>query len=798
MPETFPATAEEHADRLAEIVEAALELAPEERVAFVEGTCGAEPELRAEVDSLLKFQAQATGFIEVPAYQLAAATLVDEESALSPGQMLGEYKIRSLLGEGGMGEVYLAEDTALGRTVAIKLVKRGFGRANFLRQFRQEERILAGLTHPHIARLYGGAVTADGLPYFVMEYVEGDPLDTYCALHRLGLRARLEMFCKICSAVSYAHQHLVIHRDLKPANIRVTIEGDPKLLDFGIARLIDEHEGAAGETISVPGLMTPDYASPEQVRGERMTTASDVYSLGVILYELLSGEKPYRLTSRRAEEISRAITETEPPRPSTAARQQGAELTNRKSLRGDLDNIVLMAMRKEPERRYGSVAQFAGDIGRYLEGRPVVARHDTWTYRSAKFVRRHKVAVAAAALVLASLLGGILTTSWEASRAEKARALAQGRFEDVRRLAHSLMFEIHDSVADLPGSTPTRKLIVSRALEYLNNLARDAGDDPSLARELASAYVKVGNVQGNPNNSNLGDTTGALESFEKAKHLTEALLARHPGDAQARRQLGVVEEKMSDVQAAMGDLPAAVANAQRSLAAFQSFAESDPSVAAQQSLAISSFKTGDVLGNPNFPNNGDKAGALEHYQRALRILQKLPAAEGDDFKTPRLIGLVEERLGTMFEVAENIPAAREHYAASRTIRLRLAEAHPENTDVLRDAAIADEKMANIMTASGDLQAALEHRQRSLEIFARLAEADPKNALAHRSLAISYEHLGDLLGNPKGPNLGRIPEAIAAYHRAEQILTGLSDAADTRTRESLQEVRAALALIETTR
>jgi non-specific serine/threonine protein kinase/serine/threonine-protein kinase len=511
-----------------------------------------------------------------------------------------------------------------------------------------------------------------------------------------------------------------------------------------------------------------------------MTTTSDVYSLGVILYELLTGEKPYRLTTRRPDEISRAITETVPVRPSAVPTD------TRKVLRGDLDNIVLMAMRKEPERRYASVAQLANDIGRHLDGRPVIARRDTWSYRSAKFVRRHKLAVAGAVLLLLSLLGGILATSWEAQRAEQARALAQRRFDEVRRLARSLMFDIHDSVADLPGSTPTRQLIVSRALEYLNNLAHDASNDPALSRELTSAYIKVGNVQGNPNNANLGDTVGAMESYRRAKGLTDELLRVAPDDALAQRQAGVVAEKMCDVQAATGDIAGAVANAQRSLATFKALAEKNAQdVAAQQSLAISYFKTGDVLGNPNFANNGDVAGAVEHYRAALGILEALPAPTGDDFKTPRLIGVVHERLGTMLETAGDLGRAQEHYSASRAIRLRLAEQHPENTDVVRDAAIAHEKMANVMVAAGDLERALEDRERSLEIFARLAEADPKNVLAQRSVAISHTHLAELLGGPPAPNLGRTNDAIAQYSRAIELLAKIVDLGDAKTREALE-------------
>ncbi len=414
----------ETAARIADIVEAALELERSEWPSFLDRECSGDPALRAEVESLLGYREQAAEFIEGAAIQANAEFFANEDSVLEPGQLVAQNQILSQIGAGGMGEVYLAEDLSLGRKVVLKLVKHGLGGRELIRHFHQEERILAGLTHPNIARLYGAAVTDDGVPYFVMEYVEGERLDEFCTLRQLPVADRLQLFRKICAAVAYAHQHLVIHRDLKPANIWVTPEGEPKLLDFGIAKLLDPGDDIPAEqTITLLGMMTPEYASPEQVRGETMTTASDVYSLGVILYELLVGQKPYRLTSRQPAAIARAITEEVPPRPSTAvASNQQPAIKNQKSLRGDLDNIVLMAIRKEPERRYASVAFFAEDIRRHLEGRPVIARKDTLRYRSAKFVARNKFGVAAAGVVLATLLGGIVTTQWEAERAEQQRA----------------------------------------------------------------------------------------------------------------------------------------------------------------------------------------------------------------------------------------------------------------------------------------------------------------------------------------------------------------------------------------
>jgi len=426
----------ERAERLAELVKSAVERGPESRAAFLEEECRSDPAMRAEISSLLQQQEGVSRFIEVPALHFAAESFLGQ-CALSAGQIIGHYETVSLIGSGGMGEVYLAQDRQLDRRVALKLIRRGLNSEDIIRHFKREEHLLASLNHPNIAQLYGSGLTADGVPFFVMEYVEGQRLDDYCNERKLETKERLQLFRKVCSAVTYAHQRLVIHRDLKPANVRVTAEGEPKLLDFGIAKLIEvENAQSSSMTLTLQGVMTPEYASPEQVRGESMTTASDVYSLGVVLYKLLTGQSPYRTTTNRPDEIMRAITDQAPERPSTAMARSLSDssdnpqsaIRNPKFLKGDLDNIALMALRKDPTRRYQSVGQFSADIQRHLEGLPVVARKVTFTYRASKFIRRHRVAVAAAFLISISLVGGMITTTWQAqvARHEKVKA------EDVK------------------------------------------------------------------------------------------------------------------------------------------------------------------------------------------------------------------------------------------------------------------------------------------------------------------------------------------------------------------------------
>jgi len=630
----------------------------------------------------------------------------------------------------------------------------------------------------------------------VMEYVEGERLEEFCQLRRLTISQRLELFRKLCSAVAYAHQHLVIHRDLKPGNIRVTPEGEPKLLDFGIARLLDEStENTSEQTVSLAGLMTPEYASPEQVRGEPMTTASDVYSLGVILYELLTGEKPYRITSRKPAEIAQAITDQAPVRPSSAtASNAKPDFKSQPSLRGDLDNIVLMAMRKEPARRYSSVAQFSEDIRRHLANLPVVARPDTWRYRSSKFIRRHKVGVLTAALIALALLAGMATTTWQARVAQRERLRAEQRFNDVRQLANSYLFEIHDAIENLPGSTPARELLVKRALEYLDKLAREGAGDLTLQRDVVMAYLKVGNVQGNPRNANLGNSQGALESYRKGLAITDKWPAMI-GDVTTRRPIALLHEKMADVEAETNQVEQAVQSARKSLSIFQELAAAHPDSAdAQRSAAISHLKVGDVLGNPNYVNFGDQKGAMENYQAAARILESLYSANSGDVRTRRFLGMIHERIGAVFEFQKDVPGTLAEYQRSAEIRVPLAAEFPSDVSLMRDAAIAYEKLGNIMSTTGNREAALENRRKSLEILRNLLQVDPQNISAQHSLAVSHSHLADLLGNTEGAIFDQRSEAIEHYRHAVSLLQAIkqADPANAAAARDLKEVEAKLA------
>jgi serine/threonine protein kinase len=414
--------------------------------------------------------------------------------------MIGPYRLLHLIGEGGMGEVYLAErENEFRKRVAIKLIRAGMASQEVVRRFVMERHMLAALNHPHIVRLVDGGATDEGLPYLVVDYVEGVSIDAYCDRKKLSIDNRLRLFIDVCDAVQYAHRSLIIHCDLKPGNILVTAEGTAMLLDFGIAKLLDPIAlGLATQTMTRLRAFTPQYASPEQLRGEPVTTATDTYALGVILFELLTGHSPYRVTAAGSlVEWIRSVCDEDSDAPSVAIERviaapaadeksernltpetvsrhrEGNPQALRRRLQGDLDAITLKALRKEPRERYGSVDQLAEDLRRHLAGRPVLARKNTAGYVTRKFLQRHKFACLAAALLLMSVVAGLTATLWEAR-------IAARRFDDVRSLAHTFLFDVHDSIRNLPGSTEARSLIAKTGAAYLDRLARDSRGNSSL------------------------------------------------------------------------------------------------------------------------------------------------------------------------------------------------------------------------------------------------------------------------------------------------------------------------------
>jgi serine/threonine-protein kinase len=505
--------------QIEELFHSALECEPAQRSALLDSGCGADASLRQEIESLL-LSYEKGSFTETPAFVEGVRLLEDRESRSFVGRSIGPYRVIREIGRGGMGAVYLASraDQAFEKQVAIKLIKRGLDTDDVLRRFRGERQILANLDHPNITRLLDGGTTDEGLPYFVMEYIQGQPIDQYCDQHELNITDRLKLFQSVCSAVQYAHQNLVIHRDIKAGNILVTQEGVPRLLDFGIAKLLASDPAGADPTVTITRRMTPESASPEQVRGGAITTTSDVYSLGVLLYKLLTGHSPYRLEGREPQEIERAICEQDPEKASAAVgrtedlgasspvtsqsvseTREGTPDKLRRRLQGDLDNIVLMALRKEPQRRYASVEQFSQDITRHLENLPVLARSDTAGYRAAKFIARHKAGVAAAALLLLSLSAGIAATTWQARVAVAEGERARRESAKAQRINAFLQDMLSFSSPGYGSSNP-RKDPDAKVSEVVDQAARRAeselGDQPEVLAEMQRTIGTVYFAQG--------------------------------------------------------------------------------------------------------------------------------------------------------------------------------------------------------------------------------------------------------------------------------------------------------------
>ena len=763
-----------------------------ERPAYLERTCGADAELRREVESLLRSHEQADGFLQAPPAELIAASFATLPAANLVGRRIGVYQILEEIGRGGMGEVYRAvrADGQYDKQVAIKVVRVGWNSTVLFERFRQERQILASLEHPNIARLYDGGTDESGLPYLVMELIEGERIDAYCDRLALSIDARLRLFGRVCDAVQYAHQRLVIHRDIKPGNILVTADGVPKLLDFGLAKFLQADEQLMDPTLFRP--LTPAYASPEQVRGETLTTASDVYSLGVVLYELLTGCSPYRTATRTSLEISQAVAQTEPRRPSAAlaaaapdspglSAAEAAQTISRarasspsrlrRQLTGDLDSIVLTALRKEPQRRYGSVQQFAQDIERHLQGLPVLAIRGRWRYQVGKFMVRNKTVVAATAAVIVALVGGILVSMHQARVAQTERARAEARFSDIRKLANSLIFDVNDAMADTPGNTAVRKMLLDRAVEYLDKLSKDAEGQPDLQSELAWGYQRLAAVQGSTTESSLGDAKAALLSNRKALAHFEATASADPRNVADQLNVAMMYRILSFGSLAREEgrqeLERALAITRRLLAA------NPNNVKVKNELSIEYQDIGfvqDAIGN--------RAAALPAYRAnrdlKLEIIRADPgntaAARGIGMATV-ILGDAQGRLGMLDDAMASIHDGIARY-----------QALPKGMDdvhITRELAVSRVKYADVLLMRGEIaaaQAAFHEARRTVEPLAR---QDPKNILLQDDVAWLDYHDGkiELLLGHYAPARLRLQRALARFEQLHGPPSGVDETAD---------------------
>jgi serine/threonine protein kinase/tetratricopeptide (TPR) repeat protein len=743
-------------------LDAVLELEPARRSAYLDQIAGSDPEMYQELESLLASHENAgTDFLNPPPPQTLPDQTAPNQRDAMIGRRLGTYEIVEQIGAGGMGEVYRAfrADDQYRKQVAIKLVRAGQDSEFVVRRFKNERQILASLDHSNIARLLDGGTTEQGVPYFVMELIEGQPIDEYCDHHKLPTAERLRLFSQVSSAVQYAHQHLIIHRDIKPSNILVTAEGVPKLLDFGIAKILDTDaiEGTFERTMTLFRILTPGYASPEQVKGEPITTASDVYSLGVVLYELLTGRCPYRLTGRTPNEVSQAVCEFEPGKPSTVVlREEPAESGHdpitpasisavrdgspeklSKRLRGDLDNIVLMALRKEPQRRYVSVEQFAEDIRRHLENLPVVARQDTAGYRTSKFMSRHKTGVGAAAIVALTLLVGMAVTLRETRIARAERARAERRFNDVRALAKSFMFDFDDAIQNLPGATHARQMLVTAALQYLDSLAQESKGDRSLQSELATAYEKVGDIQGFLSAQNLGNTSGALDSYDKALKIRKALAQSEVSDPAARRALAIVYGKISEILSARSDFAGALENDGSAIKIYEALANSSPAdPKASRDLATMYQRFAYHL-----TTKGDFSQAVDNYRKALPTLERLSAANPGDKQLRLDLAHAYRATSVALKYLGDLNNALDFSQKALSINQEIARATPGNVRSQLDLAFAYGDLGSILIDRGDMRGAIENWQNATNIWQAFAAADPSDARAKVGLSNAYARLG---------------------------------------------------------
>jgi serine/threonine-protein kinase len=506
-------------ERVKDLFDRASAIEADARAAWLEQECGPDEAMRQEVASLLAASDSAPGLLDGSALNFMPELLAASPDGLKPGDAIGPYQLEERIGVGGMGTVWRAAHSARPREpVALKLLWQGAETPNILRRFANERKSLASLRHPNIARLLDGGLSAQGRPYLVMEFVEGLALDRYCDERGLSLERRLEILRAVCDSVHFAHRNLIVHRDLKPDNVLVTADGTPKLLDFGISKIIGAEGSESTVTLTEMRAMTPQYASPEQVRGESVTTASDVYSLGVIMYELLTGRRPYRVPAVLGAAAQRVINETDPPRPSTIVLRPpepedtkkpetagAAGISERRGLRpealsrqleGDLDKIVMMAMRKDPARRYSSAGHLGEEIRRFLLGQPVDAQDDTFGYRLRKFVRRNRLAVGAGALLLTSLVGGMIGIAWQARLVSEQAQFARSEASVLHRVVELLNYSQREHAAEVArgGSRTLADVFASYAATLRQEMSDEPRDLAALDGAVGETYVALGEL----------------------------------------------------------------------------------------------------------------------------------------------------------------------------------------------------------------------------------------------------------------------------------------------------------------
>jgi len=731
--------------------------------------CEGDDSLFVELETLLAAFEQSKQF-KPPTYGTISDPHVHYGTKTYLRENVGGYQLDRELGQGGMGTVYLAHrsDGEFDQQVALKVVSAHLRTSFFTERFRAERQILANLNHPNITRLLDGGVSASGDPYLVMEYVEGEPINRYCDKRLMTIPDRIKLFLQACSAVEYAHRNLVVHRDLKPGNVLVTAEGAAKLLDFGTAKLL--LTGVDESTTTRFGAMTPRYASPEQLRGESVSTSMDVYSLGVMLFELVCGHWPFGDPNLPLAGLERAVRDVEPASPHSSLTDETARLRSSSQhklarlLTGDLRNILFKALEANPRRRYSSVEQFSADLRRYLEAKPVQAREQTWWYRAGRFAQRYRAQLALSAAFIA-----IVGVSGFVALQQYGRE--QRRMVQVRELSQSYLTDILNAVGKLPGSMQARLLIVDRARRNLDQLLPDAPDDPELRSALAGAYLQLGDIQGKPFSVSLGDTNGALLSYRKAETLASGgapnnwnLLAKL---VWVRMQIAVIETRSGRYQQAIAILTSALPPARRLWKEAPHDLQFDGQPAAALYASVN-LRIGHAMLNAD-----DAASGVPHPEILAQLEKTIAIAEQIQAEHPGmrdLAGICSQYAGFALEGLAGRTGDKRYFKESAVAHRRGQESTCRDFEKLpnpqtqRNCADGYGELSWALHNAGEGEPAVEAAQRALALMEPVSNAEPNSVEAQRDLANAYFHLGSAENSD-----AKFQEAIRHLHIAEAKL-----------------------------
>ncbi len=739
------------------VFNAVLEAAECDRPELLDAQCGSDSELEDEVRAMLD------------AHEAEETLNASHHSRTDSGaaehrehERVGPYKIDRLLGRGGMGSVYLAHraDGQFDQKVAIKLIDLPVGSHLFRERLRQERQILAALQHPYIARLLNGGVTEDGLPYLAMEYVDGMPIQRFCTEHNLTEVQRIQLFLRVCDAVQFAHQNFVVHRDLKPDNILVVADGTPRLLDFGTAKLVSPTVQKRESELTRAGYLsfTPQYASPEQVLGKPITAASDTYSLGVLLYLLLTGAPPYELQELTTAEMIRKICEEAAPRPTQPSGNR---------LDGDLEAILLKALRKEPQERYVTVEQLAKDLSSYLDGHPVAARRGTLRYRAFKFARRHRLALAGTVALAATLAVGVVAVAWQARVANRERRKADARSTDLRQLSNSLLSELDEAIKQLPGSTDAQKLLVTRVLEHLDRMAKDARGDRQTQLDLADAYTQLGNLQGNAYVQNLGDPASALVSMDKAIALSTPWVGPQSKDREALHVLASAQFFRGQILFGTAPIEQTISSTRTAAATYDQLIELPGRTPEEMVEAARTYSLlGDELGTARDESLSDLSDALAAYRKYVDLNSQ--ALKMDPSLTRAIPALAVGQVKIAQTELEIDPAQSLKDTQTGFDRLAaLPKAMQESLQIVRVRNVLTLDRAVALVQLGDYAQANSLEAGLVQSSQRLAAADPEDLRALYDLESDLQRQAEGFATAADPVLGATPAARRLNLEAEE-------------------------------